>query len=298
MASNTIQTNSSVKVICLLIGIPAAGKTTFTRNFKEYLKSVDSNLEIICVEFDTYLPKDTRCVATPVDVFEWRKHRDNMRTQIATFLDTQDTSSNSKISVLILDDTFHYRSMRYEYYRLARGRGLGFKQLFFEISLEDSLCRNKTRENKIPEDTICNIWGQLVSPIVSGLNWEQDTILVDTTKEFRYDLIATQLEMAATNIVPPPCDTKQKLIEKEVSRKETLSSVPHKCDIFLRKVVGGMIKVAQESGMEREEVVKYAEKCNTKRREVLRDLSIHKWHEGVTQFDLEDLLRQMMTLEV
>ena len=299
MASNNTQTNSNIKVVCLLVGVPASGKTSFTHNFRQYLKSIDSNLDVICVEFDTFLPRDTRCSGTSSadPAFQWRKHRDNMKLQIHTFIDTQDKalSSKDRVSILILDDTFHYRSMRYEYYRLSREKGLGFVQVFFKISLEESLLRNKLREHQIPADTISNIWEQLVSPIGSVLKWEQDTILIDTLSEIPFQLIATKLTEAATHPLTPAEDTDRKFIEREVSRKETQSSVSHQSDVILRKVVGGMIRVANQSGMEKDEIVSYAERCNGKRKEILRGLSEGQWSKEVTELDLEEFLRQLMS---
>ena len=299
MACKNTQTNSNIKVVALLVGVPASGKTTFTHNFRQYLKSVDSNLDLICVEFDTFLPRDTRCSDTSSAdaTFQWRKHRDNMKLQIQTLLDTQDKglSSEDRLSVLILDDTFHYRSMRYEYYRLSRQKGLRYVQLFFKISLEESLLRNKLREHKVPEGTIYNIWEHIVSPIGSVLEWEQNTIVIDTLSEIPFQLIATKLTEVSTHPLTPVDDTKWKLIEKEVSRKETLSSLSHQSDVILRKVVGAMIRAANQSGMEKEEIISYAERCNGKRKEILKELTEGKWSKEVTELNLEDFLKQLMS---
>ena len=251
------------------------------------------------MEFDTFLPRDTRCSdkSSADPTFQWRKHRDNMKQQIQTILDTQDTelSCKDRVSVLILDDTFHYRSMRYEYYRLSHEKGLGYVQVFFKISLEESLLRNRLREHQVPEETISNIWKQIVCPIGSVLKWEQDTIVIDTLSEIPYQLIATKISEAATHPLTLVEDTNRKLIERELSKKETQSSVSHQSDVILRKVVGAMIRAVNTSGMEKDEIVSYAERCNEKRKEILKELSEGKWSKEVTELDLEELLRQLMS---
>ena len=47
-----------VKLLCILIGIQASGKSTLIHSFKSYLESTESNLNLICVEFDAFLPRD------------------------------------------------------------------------------------------------------------------------------------------------------------------------------------------------------------------------------------------------
>ena len=76
-----------VKLLCILIGIPASGKSTFIHSFKSYLESTESNLNLICVEFDAFLPRDTRCQAggSPDETFIWKKHRDFLREQIDSY---------------------------------------------------------------------------------------------------------------------------------------------------------------------------------------------------------------------
>ena len=79
--------------------------------------------------------------------------------------------------------------MRYEYYRLARKHRTGFLQLCFETSLEECIVRNKAREHPVPEQAILNIHGQLPNPAGSVFKWEQETIKIDTAKEFEFDAI-------------------------------------------------------------------------------------------------------------
>ena len=78
-----------VKLLCTLIGIPASGNSTFIHSFKSYLESTESNLlNLICIEFDAFLPRDTICQAggSPDETFICKKHRDFLREQIDSFL--------------------------------------------------------------------------------------------------------------------------------------------------------------------------------------------------------------------
>ena len=314
MASNIPQTDSNIRLICLLVGIPASGKSVFVRAFREYITSVDSKLNIICVEFDTFLPRDTRC--TPKDEsadpeFKWRKHRDELKLKIDTFLSSQLVTGEAigcqevaqfsvapcpkdGVSILLLDDTFHYRSMRYEYFRLARKYKLGFIQLFFEVGLQESIFRNKNRENKVPEETIVAINEQMASPVGSPFKWERHTVPLDTSKEIPFSLVVTRIVEVLRLPIPTLENLDMKIGAKEKSRKDTLSSVTHQCDIILRKLIGSLIKNASESGMETKEVRIFAEQCNTKRREVLKVVAEDGWVEGHVPLDLESAVSDML----
>ena len=313
MASNIQQFDSNIKAICLLVGIPASGKSTFVRSFTEYLMSMGSKLHIICVEFDTYLPRDTRCAneesADPE--FRWRQHRNDLKIKIDTFLTSQLVTGETSecpevsqfivtpcpkdgVSILILDDTFHYRSMRYDFYRFARKYKLGFIQLYFQVSLEETIIRNKQRDNKVPDETIVTISDQMASPVGSPYKWERQTVPLDTSKEIPFGLVVTRivevLKLPATSLQ----GLDMKTGEKEKSRKDTLASVAHQCDIILRKLIGGLIRNASESGMEMKEVRLFADKCNVKRREVLKVISEEGWAEGHVPLELEPVLSGML----
>ena len=311
MASNIQHFDSNIKVLCLLVGIPASGKSTFVRSFRDYLSSVGSKLHILHLEFDTYLPRDTRCSAREESTdqeFNLRKHRDDLKLKIDTFLSTQLVTGETpqetqlefppcpkdSISILTLDDTFHHRSMRYDYYRLARQYKLGFLQLFFEVSLEVSLSRNRVRENRVPEGTVVAIREQMVSPVGSQIKWERHTVPLDTSKGIQFSLVATRIVEVLKFPAPSLECLDVKSGEKAQSRKDTEASVPHQCDIILRRQIGGLVRHASESGMETKEVRLFADKLNAKRREVLRVVSEETWREGHMPLDMESLLSDML----
>ena len=60
---------------------------------------------------------------------EWKRARQEMRDLVKTEL----TASSPK--VVLVDDNNYYRSMRHEYYQLARDMGVGFCQIFMQVTI-------------------------------------------------------------------------------------------------------------------------------------------------------------------
>lgn len=58
--------------------------------------------------------------------------------------------------VIFVDDNFYYGSMRYEYFQLAKKFHIGYCQLHIEASLEECLCRNRSRDEaaRVPDQVI------------------------------------------------------------------------------------------------------------------------------------------------
>lgn len=53
--------------------------------------------------------------------------------------------SETRMTVIVIDDNMQYRSMRHTFYQMARSRQCRFLQLYVDISLEDALARNARR---------------------------------------------------------------------------------------------------------------------------------------------------------
>merc|ERR1711909_93629 len=76
--------------------------------------------------------------------------------------------------LIIIDDNNYLRSMRYEYYQLARKFEAGFCQLLFQSTLEMALVRNSSRDAKhrIPEEVIRRMSEKLEAPDPLKNSWE------------------------------------------------------------------------------------------------------------------------------
>lgn len=57
-------------------------------------------------------------------------------------------------ALVLIDDNLYYRSMRFEWFKLARDCSLGFCQVFVSCPLEEAIRRNASRKSPVPESSI------------------------------------------------------------------------------------------------------------------------------------------------
>ena len=103
------------------------------------------------------------------------------------------------------------------------------------------------------------------NPAGSVFKWEQETIKIDTAKDFEFDAIVTKIQESSLKLPPPLADSEHILSHKEAARNETNASITHQCDITLRKLVGSMVKEESKKELGKQALKLYAEKCNVKR---------------------------------
>jgi predicted kinase len=142
----------------MLVGIPTSGKSTYV----EKLKKLDYWKDAVVLSTDSYIEKEaTRMGLTYNQVF------DDVIDNATRELELQLIMAKDKGKNLIYDQTnLTIKSRRKKlsklpfYYR----RGV----VYFEVSLEEALKRNKTREGKfIPESILKRMYHQFEVPTIS-----------------------------------------------------------------------------------------------------------------------------------
>ncbi|XP_072196982.1 L-seryl-tRNA(Sec) kinase [Excalfactoria chinensis] len=205
-------------LLCVLCGLPAAGKSTLGRALRQQLP-LRRGWDCALLAYDDLIPEEP-CGrgepprGEPPSVSAWKRRRREvlrclerllraLRSEPAAppgpaaappswgrfesccaqqgLLPGRSGSPGSRPLCIILDDNFYYRSMRYEVFQLAREYSMGFCQLFLECPLELCLHRNRLRGSPVPEGTICRMARRMEVPEPEKNPWEQNSLILSSS---------------------------------------------------------------------------------------------------------------------
>lgn len=201
----------------LIIGLPAAGKTTLARHLAA------------CT------PGNTQVKVWSLDDFEnagrLRDKNDRIYTQVMEHLDSH---------INIIDDTMHLDSMRARYFRSCQSRKQGFCLAFCEAPYPTLLARNQARGAGVDDQVIFRM-AQTFEPISKSMR--RFTISVN-------DLFS-KIPAAETNVM-----WERVLLTMASFRDATSQPTPkgpaadteaHAFESFIRKAVSRLIQAASPS---------------------------------------------------
>ncbi|XP_068248144.1 L-seryl-tRNA(Sec) kinase-like [Palaemon carinicauda] len=257
-------------VISVLMGLPGAGKTTLC----EALASAASDnpyfdgFIFIHVCFDTLIPlslqeKFVEDKKAGVDTTEsWKQARHEVYLNVDKLLSclkTDDYDFNvfklfnvhktsfgkdSKV-VILLDDNFYYRSMRYEYFQLARKHTVGFMQVYIDIDYGVAIKQNLNRTHTVPEAAIYNMAQKFQHPKPRENRWEDPTFVTQSSGGADLKCFG---DMVLNTMSFPVLPVENNESEKEEARLICSRNVAHQADLYLRSLVGKTIKEAHKKG--------------------------------------------------
>nr|XP_030132439.3 L-seryl-tRNA(Sec) kinase [Taeniopygia guttata] len=286
--------------LCLLCGLPAAGKSTLARGL---LRRLPQRPGWACalLAYDELIPPEAfRPRAPGAGPQEpspllpgWKRSRRELLQCLEGYLrallsgaplpgpaqrflgrclpELPAAGAASRPLVLLLDDNFYYRSMRYEVYQLARKYSLGFCQLFLECPVECCLQRNRLRSDPVPEQTIQLMARKIEMPDLRKNTWEHHSLILNSSECISEDdeqimnLLATALENPER---PNEEDTEQ----KEAARAICAASAVHQADQACRRVISEAMQDAKGKSLLPSEMKSLAEELNKLKAEFLEDL--------------------------
>lgn len=163
--------------------------------------------------------------------------------------------------IIIIDDNNYYRSMRYEFYKIARKYETCFMEFFFPLTLEECLMRNsqRTGSDYVPELIIKQMYIRIELPN-SNLKWEKNAIKINADQKYDIKNILVNIKDQLNNPVPKPENT-------DVTFNNCKQSMIHKIDLHLRKIIA--IKMKENFNYDAKY---YAQELNLKRKQILTDL--------------------------
>lgn len=233
--------------ICVvaLIGLPAAGKTSFCKNL---ISSTSCPFSIIHFCFDGYF-KFTSCNShdkhTNTVSFKnvREKSLDVLKTIISSIKAGKEPSSSSfchlnvrkscsKGFVIIYDDNNYYTGMRNKIFQIAKYLNTSYGQIYFPIDVTEALIRNTLRGKKnVPEEVIRRMEMRFEPPHNSS--WEYNN-LTFTANVIDFEEVNTFFELSFKNI----CN--EVPLTSKVN-KNTLSFI-HDTDIVLRRRIKDILE--------------------------------------------------------
>ncbi|XP_027510997.1 L-seryl-tRNA(Sec) kinase [Corapipo altera] len=172
---------------------------------------------------------------------------------------------------LLLDDNFYYQSMRYEVYQLARKYSLGFCQLFLDCPLECCLQRNRLRSDPVPEQTIHLMARKIEMPDLKKNAWEQHSLILRSS-----DCISEDNEqiinLLSTALENPARPNEEDTEQKDTDRAICAASAVHQADQACRRVISQAMKDARDKSVSPSEMKSLAEELNKLKAEFLEGL--------------------------
>jgi len=177
------------------------------------------------------------------------------------------------VIVFLLDDNNVYRSMRYEYYQLARKHSVGFLQLIFDCPPSFAKSNDASRDSphRVGDDVIEKMAMALEGPDPTAYRWERrgcrlrfneksgdvspptyevvDGSEVIISCSVR-DLVGVirRILFESQNPVRPTLIESTTDEERETDRRINLQNVLHQCDVKLRSLVGQRMKELKKTG--------------------------------------------------
>lgn len=143
-------------VIVVLIGLPAAGKSTFTKLLSDQIHSSYHDYKIVKVIYDELIPIELqkKYAENPSET-EWKNQRQSITDNVDLLLSGQEVKQGflkpNKIDrknfkyVFVIDDNNYYNSMRYQYFQIARKYEIGFCQFHLDVTIEQAKKFNQNR---------------------------------------------------------------------------------------------------------------------------------------------------------
>uniref|UniRef100_UPI003AABC12E L-seryl-tRNA(Sec) kinase-like n=1 Tax=Centroberyx gerrardi TaxID=166262 RepID=UPI003AABC12E len=289
--------------LCVLCGLPAAGKSTLARTVSKL--AAQQGRRSTVVPYDDLIPDhafqlkvvedDGRLQQTQT---EWRLHRQAVLQCIEQFLRKPQVLAEPPTSchinaaawgrcvrallepksldrsplLILLDDNFYYPSMRYDVYQLARKCSLGFCQVYLHCAVESCISRNQSRSQPLPTEVILEMAKRLESPNPQKNSWEESSVALNSTDNLPKGDIQRLMELISSALSNPLSPVDDNVEQKEADRLKCATSVVHQADQACRRLVSEAMKNARENKVPPERMRSLAAELNESKTRFLHNL--------------------------
>ncbi|KAL4640147.1 L-seryl-tRNA(Sec) kinase [Arapaima gigas] len=280
--------------LCVLCGLPAAGKSSVARILHGRL--LKNDFAGVVFSYDELIPDEA---------FEfhvgngeenggssWKLRRQGVLRNLERFLDRgcvngEDGEAWTLLAqelqelqarrpraavVILLDDNFYYQSMRYEIYQLARRYSVGFCQLYLHCPVTTCLRRNRTRRHPLPDEVISEMAKRLEPPNPVKNSWEQRSLTLNSDDGFSPEAIELSIGLLTAALDNPLSPIQDDTEQKEADRLHCSSSLMHQADQACRRLVSQVMERARKNGFAPESMRSLATELNQLKTAFLGDL--------------------------
>ncbi|XP_035228747.1 L-seryl-tRNA(Sec) kinase-like isoform X1 [Stegodyphus dumicola] len=153
--------------------------------------------------------------------------------------------SNIKDIIIFIEDNFYYRSMRYDWFQIAKRANIGFCQVFLQCALNTAIHRNSIRGYHIPEDRIKRMLSCMEYPDSEKYKWEKYSIVFDSSLSYENSPVKDVVNIIkeATNNPAEIMVTEDKIEAQRICSKNAI----HQADKILRKLISKKILDIKEN---------------------------------------------------
>lgn len=260
--------------IAALIGLPAVGKTTFSKLFLE-IEKLPFNVLHIC--YDSFLNATTMNSDVP-----YRHQREQLLKALACAIESLKSTrefGNGIINMetcsykdfghnrllILCDDNNYYLSMRYKLYQMARKFQLSYGQIFFNCNVQEALWRNNLRAEtiRVPFDVFQKMSQNMETPEVAIHHWETNTYILTIDKIHKHNIIEEIIPYINQLFECPVKPLESNIVPHTLS----IQSRVHEFDLLMRKRIGIIV-----NSLPSENKRLMAVHLNDKRKEVIKKL--------------------------
>lgn len=292
--------------LCLLCGLPAAGKSTLAR--RTLGRAAQCGWRATVVAYDDLIPEQAfRTTVEEEDGVtvedthtEWKLHRQEVLQCIEQFLKKPEAPAEGQRScrinseawercisallqhegwkadqkplLFLLDDNFYYPSMRYEVYQLARKYAVGFCQLYLQCDFETCISRNQSRSQPVPTEVITEMVKRFVPPNPQKNSWEKNCISLNNSEHLSECDIDGVMELISSALSNPLSLAEDNTEQQEADRLKCANSVVHQADQACRRLISEAMKTAKENQLPSERMRTLADQLNESKAVFLQDL--------------------------
>ncbi|XP_017294016.1 L-seryl-tRNA(Sec) kinase [Kryptolebias marmoratus] len=291
--------------LCVLCGLPAAGKSTLARRIVGTAGELGWRAAV--VPYDDLIPEQafqTEVLEDGIKLQEmhtnWKSHRQAVLHSIGQFLERldvvaqvqssslinsaawerctqallqpEDSKSDGTPLLFLLDDNFFYPSMRYEVYQLARKYSLGFCQVYLQCDLESCISRNHSRSKPVPTAVIQEMEKRLESPNPQKNFWEIQSISLNTTDSVSKCDIQKVMELISSALKHPLSPVEDNTEQKDTDRLRCATSVVHQADQACRRLISEAMRAARDHRVPSDQMRSLAAQLNEAKATFLHNL--------------------------
>ncbi|XP_074520009.1 L-seryl-tRNA(Sec) kinase [Halichoeres trimaculatus] len=291
--------------LCVLCGLPAAGKSTLARGLLSAAARLGWRASV--VPYDDLIPEQAfqKSMIENGDSMqdmhtEWKTHRQAVLQCVEQFLQRpqllaelpelsshyinraaweqcikpllQPGALDGAPLLFLLDDNFYYPSMRYEVQQVARKYSLGFCQVYLQCDLELCISRNHSRPVSVPTDVIEDMMKRLEPPNPQKNSWERNSISLNTTDSLSDCNIQKVMELISSAMRNPLSPVEDNTEQIEADRLKCATSVIHQADQACRRLISDAMKTAKGSRVPPEHMKSLAAQLNEAKATFLHNL--------------------------
>ncbi|XP_069755892.1 L-seryl-tRNA(Sec) kinase isoform X2 [Narcine bancroftii] len=268
--------------VCVVAGLPAAGKSTFARLLPQFLRP---RFESVLLCYDDVIPGEALEATAQSSLWKLYRHKllENVECLIQAINGNGHLSlsgnekdlvgecfiqslkqqqiipgethhgkqqypvciTHSKPFIIILDDNFYYQSMRYEVYQMVRRNSIGFLQLFLKCPVELCLKRNHERGCLVNDETIILMSTKIQLPDPEKNSWEKNSIILNNSENIVEDEIQKIFQLLESSLENPEKPLEENTEQKERDRAICAVSALHQADQTFRRLVSQSMKTAK-----------------------------------------------------